>query len=66
MLVWNALVRKPSDSLEFNQTHNVAMFSSKCEIFALQIHHTTQSFIAHSFRVKGETRHFFPIHRCAF
>ena len=26
----------------------------------------TPSFVAHSFRAKGETRHFFPIHRCAF
>jgi len=23
-----------------NQTHNAVMLSSKCEIFALQIHHT--------------------------
>jgi len=39
VLVLNALVRKSSDLLEFNQTHNAAMFSSKCETFALQIHH---------------------------
>jgi len=39
VLVLNALVRKSSDLLEFNQTHNAAMFSSKREIFALQIHH---------------------------
>ena len=38
VLVLNALVRKWSDLLEFNQTHNAAMFSS--ETFALQIHHT--------------------------
>ena len=35
----NALVCKSSNLLEFNQTHNAAMFSSKCEIFALQIDH---------------------------
>jgi len=40
VLVLNALVRKSSDLLEFNQTHNAAMFSSKGETFALQIHHT--------------------------
>jgi len=34
------LVRKSSDLLEFNQTHNVGTFSSKCETFALQVHHT--------------------------
>jgi len=33
------MVRKSSDLLEFNQTHNAAMFLSKCEIFALQIDH---------------------------
>jgi len=40
VLVLNALVRKSSDLLEFNHTHNAAMFSSKCETFVLQIHHT--------------------------
>jgi len=40
VLVLNALVRKLSDLLEFNQTHNAAMFSSKGETFALWIHHT--------------------------
>jgi len=39
-IVLNALVRKSSDLLEFNQIHNAAMFSSKCETFALQMHHT--------------------------
>jgi len=39
VLVLNALVRKSSDLLEFNQTHNAAMFSSKREISASQIHH---------------------------
>jgi len=34
--VLNALVRKSSDLLEFNQNHNAAIFSSKFEIFALQ------------------------------
>jgi len=38
--VLSALVRKSSDLLEFNQTQNAAMFSSKCETFALQVHHT--------------------------
>jgi len=28
------------DLLEFNQTHNAALFSSKCETFVFQIHHT--------------------------
>jgi len=36
----NALVRKSSDLLEFNQTHNAVTFSPKCKTFALQIHHT--------------------------
>jgi len=31
---------KSSDLLEFNQTHNAAMFSFNCEAFALQIYHT--------------------------
>jgi len=35
--VLNTLVRKSSDLLEFNQTHNAAMFSSKCKTFALQV-----------------------------
>jgi len=35
VLVLNALVRKSSDLLEFNQKHNAAIFSSKCETFAL-------------------------------
>jgi len=39
VLVLYALVRKSSDLLEFNQTLNAAMFSSKREIFDLQIHH---------------------------
>jgi len=39
MLVLKALVRKSSYLLDFDQTHNAAMFSSKCETFALQIHH---------------------------
>jgi len=40
VLVLNALVRKSCDLLEFNQIDNAAMFSSKCETFALQICHT--------------------------
>ena len=40
VLVLNASVRKSPDLLEFNQTHNAAVFSTKCETFALQIHHT--------------------------
>ena len=59
MLVVNALVRKSSDLLEFNHTHNAAVFSSKCETFALQYRYITPSFVAHSFRVKGETWYFF-------
>jgi len=38
--VLNALIRTSPDLLEFNQIYNAAMFSSKCETFALQIHHT--------------------------
>ena len=37
--VLNALVHKSSHLLEFNQTHNAATFLSKCETFALQVHH---------------------------
>jgi len=40
VLVLNVLVHKSSDLLVFKQTHNAAMFWSKCETFALQIHHT--------------------------
>jgi len=40
VLVLNALVDKSSDLLEFNKNHNEATFSSKCETFALQVHHT--------------------------
>jgi len=40
VLVLNASVRKSYDLLEFKQTHNAAVFSFKCETFALQIHHT--------------------------
>jgi len=65
VLVLNAMVRKSSVLLELNQTHNAKMFSSKCETFALQMHHT-YSFVGHSFRVEGETSSFLPIHRCAF
>jgi len=35
VLVLNALVRKSTDLLKFNQTHNAAMFLSKRETFAL-------------------------------
>jgi len=64
VLVLNALVRKSSDLLEFNQTHNAEMFSSKCE--TLLYRYITPSFVGHSFRVEGETWYFLPIHRCAF
>jgi len=40
VLMVNALVRKSSDLLEFNRTHNAAVFSFKCETLALQIYHT--------------------------
>jgi len=40
VLVLNTLVRKSSDLPKFNQTHYTAMFSSKCETFALQVHDT--------------------------
>jgi len=43
VLVVNALVRKSSDLLECNQSHNAAMFSSKCETFALQMHYITST-----------------------
>ena len=36
VLVLNALLRKSSDLLEFNQKQNAAIISSKCETFALQ------------------------------
>jgi len=55
--VLNALVRKSTDLLEFNQTHNAAMFSSKYE--TLLYRYITPSFVAHSFRVKVETWYFF-------
>jgi len=40
LLVLNALVRKSSDLLEFNQIRNAATFSSKYETFDLHVHHT--------------------------
>jgi len=40
VLVLNILVRKSPDAPEFNQTHNAALFSSKYETFALQVHDT--------------------------
>jgi len=40
VLVLNALVRKTSALVEFDQTHNAATFSSKFETFVLQVHHT--------------------------
>jgi len=59
VLVLNALFRKSSYLLEFNQTHNAATFSSKCETYALQVAYITPSFVGDSFRVKGETWYFF-------
>jgi len=38
--VLNTLVRKSCDLPEFTQTHNAAMFSSKCETCALQVRDT--------------------------
>jgi len=49
--VLNALVPQSSDLLEFNQTQNAAMFSSKCETFADK--YITPSFVGYPFRVKG-------------
>jgi len=60
------MIRKSSHLLEFNHTHNAAMFSSKWEKFALQIGYITPSFVGHFFRVESETWYFLPIHRCAF
>jgi len=40
VLVLNALVRETSDLLVCNQIHNAALFSSKCEASALQVHCT--------------------------
>ena len=59
MLVLNAFVRKSSDLLEFNQTHNAARFSSKFEMFALHVGYIKPSFVGYSFRVEGETWCFF-------
>jgi len=64
--VLNALILKSSDLLQFNHTHNAAVFSSKWEAFDLQIGYITPSFVGHSFRVTGETWYFLPIHPCAF
>jgi len=38
--VLNTLVGKSSDLPKFNQTRNAAIFSSKCETFALQMRDT--------------------------
>ena len=37
VFVLNTLVRELSDLPQFNETHNAAMFSSKCKTFALQV-----------------------------
>jgi len=57
VLVLNALVHKSSDLFEFNQTHNAARFSSSEK--HLFYRYMTPSFVAHSFRVRGETWYFF-------
>jgi len=57
VLVLNALVRKSSDLVEFNQTHNAAMFSSISK--DLLYRYITPSFVEHSSRVEGETWYFF-------
>jgi len=62
--VLNALVRKSSDLLEFNQTRNAATFSSKSETLVYK--YITPSFVGHSFRVQVKLGTFLPIHRCAF
>jgi len=41
VLVLNALVRKSSNLQECDQTHNAAMFTSKCETFALHVRDTS-------------------------
>ena len=66
VLVLNALVRKSSDLLEFNQTHHAATFSSKCETFALEIYHTYVVLLDILFLLKVKLGTFLPIHRCAF
>jgi len=57
VLVLNALVRKLPDLLEYNQTHNAAMFSPSAK--HLLYSYITPSFVGHSFRVEGETWYFF-------
>jgi len=57
VLVLNALVRKSSDLVECNQTHNAAMFSFDSK--NLLYRYITPSFVGHSFRVEGETWYVF-------
>jgi len=64
VLVLNALAHKSSDLLEFNQTQNAAMFSSKCETFVYR--YITPIFVGHSFRVKMKLGTFLPTQRWAF
>jgi len=65
VLVLNVLVRESSDLLEFNQTYNAAMFSSKCETFAFtDTSHLVLLDILFVLKVKLDT--FLPIRRCAF
>ena len=55
--------------MSFNQTHNAAMFSPKCETFALQIQYITWSHLAllHIlFVLKMKLGTFLPIHGCGF
>jgi len=62
--VLNALVRKSSDLLEFNQTTMQQRFHPSAK--HLLYKYITPSFVGHSFRFKGETWYFLPIHGCAF
>jgi len=64
--VLNALVRKSFGLLEFNQTHEAALFSSKYKTFPLQVRNP-HMFAGHSLRVNvGESLYVVPINRCAF
>jgi len=65
VLVLNALVRTSSDLLEFNQITTMQQcFHPSAQ--HLLCRYITRSFVAHSFRVKGETWYFLPIHGYAF
>jgi len=66
VLVLNALVRKSFELLRFNQTHNAALFSTKCETFPLHVRDTWFCWTLFSCWCRWNMVLFLPIYLCAF